>query len=412
MPPKLLFETDKINKAARDAAEKKTSLMLKYFFEGLPGQIFSDTFSPLGETDVPVIYLAGGMVPSIPLYTVGPRTVSESWQYRAIEGTGGKVNGDKTRLDVVPYTEYGNAIMLNPIGHGSSSSRIFTIDDYINLKISHGSIVFNEAGYNRQGNPGYATMAEIIAQFAKGGLNIIINQKGNAAESEPLIDDDTLFFEAFVTDKRCLVSSLDEAIELINSGEVSRLIADANEKHRKYLETIKIEPKVFIGGSLKDEWAATAHEYLNGYGIESILAKDVIDPDKDPVGYLRLMDSCTLSFIYQATAINSSNRLLPLAQSAYAVMRGKPTIYVSENLTIMDSLEHGNAELGSKKKRIIIDETFRDSKKSKESKSRYDSLRYLGPDFIQNAPLTHPYKSIHLLPALQDTVKLMEIYRR
>jgi hypothetical protein len=409
----LMFPREEIDSAARYAVQEKKRLLDLYFRKKNPGTVFGgSSMHAIEEDKVPFVYLAGGMVASMPLFTKGARTENRSWQYEFIEKTGGKVYGDQGRFAVIPAVEHGNAVLLNPIDHGASSRKVFTVDDYVNLLISQGSIVFFEGGFNRQGNPGYATMAEIVAQFAKGGLNILCNQKGYAAAEPSLVDEDTRFFEAFVTDPSCLVKSLDDAAGMVNDVKsMNALIRDANEMHKSYVSTVQERPAVFIGGSVNDRWAFDASQFLKGYGVESVLAQDIVDPMDDPISYLRLMDGCALSFIYHSAAINSSNRLLPLAQSAYAVMTGKTTIYVSEPLLIMEGLEEQFPELGSKKRVIVPQEKVRDSKLRSQAKRKYDSLRYQGPDFIPDAPHTFAYTSNHMIPALNDTVQLMQLYR-
>lgn len=409
-----IYSREKIADTVKAQNQLRNNLIGIYLHDGNHGLIFKEANKPreIEDGEVPVLYSAGGMVPSIYLYGQS-RPVHEHWQHYAVKNTGGIVKGDTTTLTSNANVEYGNVVLENPLDNGSNTNRIFSPVDYIRILISHGNLVNNESR-----NPGHATLAEIVAQYAKGGPNIMFQQKGTISENDPeLYEKETRLFDRFVYDKSCLVSSLDEALDLINhdSGKtLKRLIHDANQQHSEYLTKLgdasgkKSRPKMFIGGSINEAIAKEAASYHAEFDF--ILARDIVNPEEDPIRYLRLMDNCDLVLILHSYAINNTNNhLLPIAESGYAVMNGKKVLYISDIWSVMDEIEKKYPQVLDRN-RTVIDVSEKGIKdrfnRMREiglpgHPGRHQRMRYLA-DFNEMAPLTDSYKLEEFGRAMDD----------
>jgi len=406
-----LFSAEKVNEAVRNQNKLRLNNIQEYFYKGNPGKVFENANKPrkIKNGEVPVLYSAGGMAPSIYFHGQA-RPIFGQWQYEFVKKTGGTVRGDGSRFGAKADVQYGNVILENPLDNGPSSKYIFSPTDYLRILISHGSVVFNESQ-----NPGFATLAEIVAQYAKGGPNIMYNEKGSVSKDDPfLFEKGTVLFDKFVYNEECLVSSLDEAADLINDDNgktLKNLIRDANKQHMDYLKSLeeKLSKKdnacIFIGGSENEEIAKTASTFFgtNDY----ILAKDLIDPEEDPIGYLRQMDMCDLVIILHDYSINkTNNRFLPIAESGYAVMNSKKTLYISKPLDIIEDIEKEYTDAADRTLtyKDVTERGIKDDyKKFTETGrgGRHATMRYLS-EFNAGAPFTSSFKLDEFGRAMED----------
>lgn len=414
----LNYTRDFIDESASRQKNLRREFERKVFWEGRRDQVYSPNIYHLDDNTVPVLYLAGGMVPSIKKFH-DPWIKKENWQYHLLEQTGAVINGDKGGyLSHIPNVRYGNFIAENPMENGPSSSRFFIDGDYIRILASHGSINFVQGGFNNEGNPGYAQLGEIAAQFAKGGLNIIYNQKGTLFRDHPFYEESAAFYDALRYQDECLVGSLDEAIDIVNKdgGDILRsLIKDSNEQHKKYKATVeergKRAPVAFIGSSSKSPFGREVEKVLSGKGLDLILARDVVDPIEDPVTYLRLIDSCDLVVIHGNLSQSKGNlEHLQFGESAYAIMNRKPSFYISEQLEVMSKVAQEMPELEDRTVSVeVVNEKDSEIRRKRRLSDTYNLMgRLRGGDFIGGgAPFTHAYKTSEFGRAMHDVVFLM-----
>jgi len=412
-------------KSIEEGVKKQNKLRFEknndYFYYG-PGIVISNKPYSFKEGNVPVMYSAGGMVPSLPFYQKD-RIVKQNFQHYIIEKTGGIVHSDKTSLSIKPSITYGNCILENPMENGSSSRRVFPALDYIKILLSHGSINFIQAEYNYNGNPGYAAFAEIVAQYAKGGANIICNEKGtiNLENESALTEKETFLFDKFIYDPSCLVKSLDDAIDIVNHNNgktLSNLILKANENHNEYLKSIENynqSKKVFIGGSIKDEWAKEAGEFCKSNAIPYFFARDLVNPEENPIEYLKQMNNgCNIILTYQHSRINQkNNRLLPYAESGFAVINKKRNIHLSEQIQVIEQVleEYPEIANGRSITHVHIDENLSNKNARRKAKEIFDTMRLSGPDFLEHAPFTLSYPVREFGWAMSDLKKLNEVLK-
>ena len=423
----LNFDADKIEDVVlrqhclRRELEKRAFLRsdMSFFHPDSTIRLLVENTMELKEDKPPVLYSAGGMVPSIPLCQNGNRIIKENWQHYVIKNTAGQVIGDTTNLATMPFSIYGNVVLENPMENGRNTKKQFITKDYIRILISHGSINYGQSGYNGEGNPGTGYLAEEAAQHSKGGLNLICNEKGSLFEDFPgLFDKKIAMFDQFATmpeDKEllkyldfhqfphdlCLFDSLGKGIDIINhnAGEtLYRLIKEANRQHEAYISQLEAAIKedglkdVFIAGSSKESWAKEVASYCRSKGLSFVMAGDMVDPDEDIISYLRLSDRCKVSFLYQSLAQNEvHNPFLAMAASGYSVMKGQKIMLISEpalkmRKMLLEHPEFGDPTVVQKDETLYATERF----DLRDKKREYNIARLTG-EFAMDAPNTDLY---------------------
>lgn len=388
--------------------------------QGLAGNVYTNDIYPLRDWQVPVLYLAGGMVNSSKINMSGSRMRKGFWHSDIIRKTGGKIIGDDTQYGIMPDAVYGNFVAENPMENGSCTNRVYIDADYIRLLLSHGSVNYVEAGFGNEGNPGHAQLAEIAFQYLKGGLNITLNEKGSMNKSQKgLFEENTLPYEQLITDESCLVTSMGQAADLIcddNGKTLRKLIADANNIHNKYwadrkdaIENRRNSPKIFIGGSSDEKWAIDVAQRLESKGLEFVFGRDEIDYNEDFGNYLRSIGEYDFAVTFQGAGQNKFyNRLIPLGESASTVIHRVPTIHLSEPYERVEEVLNNHPEFANRA--FSVEHSNRrnfDKNRERRDASFFNTHRLLGSDFISRAPFTRVYGPKYEVSRAIDDLVLM-----